>query len=266
MNSEQWDETTLPRGVEDEAWELLHENSKTSRFEAFAPEATVVARMQEFYESLPYGGYPEIELPSPRTVLDAPIGEVIARRVTSRAMQPCPLTFDQLGILLFNAYGITRDNEDTEYPRPFRIAPSGGGLYPLEVFFHTAHVEGLKAGLYHYQPERNSIRRLRDQDETLTISRFLVQEHFAYDSSVMFFLTAVFERSIFKYGNRGYRFVLMEAGHVAQNLILTATAMDLGTAPIGGFFDREADDFLELDGLRHSTLYLIAIGRDTDRG
>ena len=221
--------------------------------------------MQEFYESLPYTGYPETELPEIRTELDTSLGDVISRRVTARSMQPCKLTQVQLGTLLFNTYGITRDNENTEFPRPFRIAPSGGGLYPLEIYFHTTHVEGLAGGLYHYHPERNSIRQLRDRDETLEISKFLVQDNLVFDSSIIFFFTAMFERSTFKYSNRGYRFVLIEAGHVTQNLILSAEAMGLGCTPIGGFFDREADDFLGLDGHRHSTIYLTAIGQDTDR-
>lgn len=265
MSTDFWNELCLPRQEEDEPWEILHENSKTSRYEAFPDEAAVAARMAEFYESLPYAGYPEIELPEMRTVLDAPIGEVITKRVTARAMQPCKLTLLQLGTLLFNTYGITRDNADTEFPRPFRVAPSGGGLYPLEIFFHTTQIEGLASGLYHYHPERNSIRLLRDRDETLGISKFLVQDNLAFDSSILFFFTAVFERSTFKYSNRGYRFVMIEAGHVVQNLILSAAAMGLGGTPIGGFFDREVDDFLELDGHRHSTVYLAAVGQDTDR-
>lgn len=265
MNTEFWNELCLPQEEEDTPWEIFHENSKTSRYEAFPDEATVVARMQEFYESLPYAGYPEIELPHTGYALDAPIGDVIQQRTTTRAMQPCHITLEQLATLLFNTYGITRDNSDADYPRPFRIAPSGGGLYPLEIYFHTNHVDGLTGGLYHYHPERNSIRLLRNRDESLEISKLLVQNSLAFDSSIIFFFTAVFERSTFKYSNRGYRFVMIEAGHVVQNLLLSATAMGLGSTPIGGFFDRQADDFLGLDGLRHSTIYLTAIGQDKGR-
>ena len=176
LSADQWNAMCLPSEQEAEAWELLHENSKTSRYAAFPAEAVIVAHMQDLYEALPYEGYPEFELPADRTVLDAPVGEVIASRVTARSLRPCPITLVQLATLLHNSYGITRENADNDYPRPFRIAPSGGGLYPLEIYFHTSQVEGLEAGLYHFNPERNSVRRLRDRDETLTISRFLVQE------------------------------------------------------------------------------------------
>lgn len=80
-------------------------------------------------------------------------------------------------------------------------------------------------------------------------------------SSLLVFITAMFERSIFKYGDRGYRFVLLEAGHAAQNLNLVSNALGLGSLNIGGFFDREMDDFLGLDGITHSTIYMVAIGK-----
>ena len=76
----------------------------------------------------------------------------------------------------------------------------------------------------------------------------------------MFFMTAMFERTVFKYGDRGYRFTFLEAGHVAQNMSLVATALGLGCVNIGGFYDREIDEFLGIDGLTHSTLYMLAIG------
>jgi SagB-type dehydrogenase family enzyme len=70
----------------------------------------------------------------------------------------------------------------------------------------------------------------------------------------------MFERSTFKYGERGYRFVLLEAGHVAQNLSLTACALGMGCVNIGGFFDRKVDELLELDGLHQSTIYMAGVG------
>lgn len=77
------------------------------------------------------------------------------------------------------------------------------------------------------------------------------------------FITAIFERSVFKYGDRGYRFIFLEAGHVAQNMNLVCAALGLGCVNIGGFFDREIDDLLDLDGITHSTLYMLALGRKT---
>jgi SagB-type dehydrogenase family enzyme len=155
-----------------------------------------------------------------------------------------------------------RSNEGTGLPRASRAVPSGGALYPLEIFFFSKAIEGFDAGLYHYNPGQNILRRLRDGDLSPEISRCLVdfQSNLATDASLMVFVTALFERSTFKYGARGYRFALLEAGHLAQNLNLIAGALGLGSINIGGYYDRRVDEVLGLDGLLHSTLYMIGIG------
>jgi SagB-type dehydrogenase family enzyme len=79
----------------------------------------------------------------------------------------------------------------------------------------------------------------------------------------MVFITALFQRSTFKYGPRGYRFAFLEAGHVAQNINLASTAMGLGSVNICGYFDREIDELLGIDGLKHSTIYMIGIGKNS---
>jgi SagB-type dehydrogenase family enzyme len=73
-------------------------------------------------------------------------------------------------------------------------------------------------------------------------------------------MTAMFWRSRFKYGARAYRFALMEAGHVGQNLLLAAAALGLGAVPLGGFYDREVDAFLGVDGIYEASLYLVPVG------
>jgi SagB-type dehydrogenase family enzyme len=86
------------------------------------------------------------------------------------------------------------------------------------------------------------------------------QANLAFDASLMLMITAAFNRSTFKYGARGYRFALLEAGHVAQNVNLAVTELGLGCFNVGGFYDRVADRFLGLDGLGQSTVYMTAIG------
>ena len=77
---------------------------------------------------------------------------------------------------------------------------------------------------------------------------------------MLIFIVAIFGRSTFKYNDRGYRFVLIEAGHVGQNLSLAAASLGLGCVNIGGYFDREIDNYLGLDGIEQSAVYLAAIG------
>src|SRR5829696_9188569 len=100
---------------------------------------------------------------------------------------------------------------------------------------------------------------------SLRITRSLIQMDLALGSAAIIFVSAIFVRSTFKYGDRGYRFVLLEAGHLAQNAILTAAELGLAAAPIGGYMDREVDDYLDIDGLNESTIYIMLIGQpETD--
>jgi SagB-type dehydrogenase family enzyme len=118
--------------------------------------------------------------------------------------------------VLRSAYGITHDQRALGYPRAFRAAPSAGALYPLELYFYNGHCIGFPSGLYHYNPVDDNVRLLRAGDLTRQLASALVAENLATDAALIIFITAVFGRTVFKYGDRGYRFILLEAGHVAQ--------------------------------------------------
>jgi SagB-type dehydrogenase family enzyme len=248
---------------EPELWSVFHENSKTSRFAPSPANEEVVAHMGALWESLPYDRCDRIGLPE-GALLDEPIGSTLRRRSTGRGMRPVPVSLPQLAAMLHAAYGVTRDNQGSSFPRPFRTVPSGGALYPLELYVHTAYVEGLSAGLYHFNPTDDSLRLLQRGDSARQIGQALVQPNLSTETSLIVFITAIFERSIFKYGDRGYRFILLEAGHVAQNLNLAATALGLGPVNIGGFFDRDIDRLLGIDGVAQSTIYMAGIGGNAE--
>ncbi len=248
-------------GDPDLLWETFHENSKLSMFDSPPSDQNVIARMEQLSGSLEYRGYPVLELPPSRTPLIMPLGEAILRRSTARQMKPAPVSLPALATLLHCAYGITRDQRSLGYPRAFRTVPSGGALYPLEIFVYSAPANPeFDSGLYHFNPIQEHLRWLRKGDLSEPLSQALVQPEILTASSLLIFITAVFERSTFKYGDRGYRFVLIEAGHVGQNINLAAVSLGLGSMNMGGFYDRKLDDFLDLDGLTHSTIYVVAIG------
>jgi SagB-type dehydrogenase family enzyme len=257
-----WQKLRLPALEENRVWELFHENSKAGRHDSFLSQEEIVERMNLFQECLGYDQYPAFDLPGAPAPVPLALDEAIRRRVSCQEMRPCVIPLDRLATLLHYAYGVTRGNEGTGRLRPSRAVPSGGALYPLEVFFHSKSVAGLDPGLYHYNPLRNNLRRVREGDLTPEIARGLVsfQANLATDVAVMVFVTALFERSTFKYGARGYRFVLLEAGHLAQNLNLVAAALGLGSLNIGGYFDRKMDEVLGIDGITHSTVYMVGIG------
>lgn len=256
-----WQEYLLPASKEGEVWELFHENSKLGRLTQSLSDEEVLARMKELSESLPFVGYPIVELPLVSRSLNLSLDEAIVSRITTRELAPQTMLLEDVACLLYHAYGQTRDNKETDFPRPFRVVPSAGAMYPLEIFLFSSRVEGLLSGLYHYNPAHKHLRLLAPGDHANTIADTLVQPELAHGASLIIFITALFERSVSKYGNRGYRFALLEAGHVGQNINLASTAMGLGSVNIGGYFDRETDDFLGLDGISHSTIYVISIGK-----
>jgi SagB-type dehydrogenase family enzyme len=263
MPKDLWQEILLSSGNEDHVWELLHENSKLGKNTSGLTDQEVRIRMGEFHESLPFEGYPTVELAKSLDYLPISLDKALVDRRSIRDLSQCRLTLESLSTLLHYAYGVTRDNKDTTFPRPFRIVPSGGALYPLEIFFHSACIEGLRPGLYHYNSSKSHLCLLKEGDASQTISDALVRSDIAHHASLFIFISAIFERSVFKYGDRGYRFIFLEAGHVAQNVNLVASALGLASVNIGGFYDRCVDDFLGLDGLTHSTIYMIAIGKET---
>lgn len=259
MDRLDWRTAHIPANADGEAWELYHENSKTNRYDAPLPNEEVRQRMLDSWPSLPYQGYPTVALPAPAP-LDLNLSQAILGRHTARALAPGPISLERLAALLHYSYGQTRDLTAEGYPRPFRVVPSGGALFPLEVYFHTSRVTGLAPGWYHYSAAENALHCLQAGDDSRRLADALVQQNLALDASIVFVISAMFNRATFKYRERGYRFCLIEAGHVAQNLCLVGQALELGVVPIGGFIDRQVDALLSLDGLLHSTLYMVAVG------
>ncbi len=248
-------------GAKVKNWELFHENSKLGLYDLAAPQEWVLQGMELYAESLNYAYLPEVELPGPDNLLplDAPLSRTITERISTREFGSEPVTLAQVATILHYSYGINRDNAGTGYPRPFRNAPSGGALYPLDIYFSNLNISGLDQGTFHYNPTTNSLRRLSGENPREQLGGIFVQPELL-TSAMVVFIAAQFERSLFKYKDRGYRFVLLDAGHLAQNMNLVATALDLGCVNVGGYYDRRADEFLGLDGLTQSTIYMVAIG------
>jgi SagB-type dehydrogenase family enzyme len=256
---------------EDLAWETFHENSKTSMAEPHAvygvhPTDAMVVRMMRVLRTVkPYTDRPKVPLPETLPASSRSFDEVVNGRVSARGFGSGAVDFGGLMKGLVQAYGITRSNEDNDYPRPFRGVPSGGALYPLEIYLHAARVDGLAPGLYHFDPEDRSLDVLRFGEAGAELAGFMVQQDLFREAAATVFVSAVFVRSIFKYGDRGYRFILLEAGHLAQNLVLGWASVDIAGAPVGGYLDRAADRHLGFDGLNESVVYLLHAGVPRER-
>jgi SagB-type dehydrogenase family enzyme len=190
---------------------------------------------------------------------------LLTMRGSCRFYQKKPMSLDVLGEVLGGAFGLTRVVQlPGGIEMQARAAPSAGGLYPLEMYVICRDVTGLRDGAYHYALLEHSLEPLRDDVHAEMLATFLLAEAFVQQANAIVFLTAVFDRTLHKYGPRGYRYILIEAGHVAQNLCLLAAERSLGSLCIGGFMDGAANRFLRIDGAEEATVYGIAIGHPGD--
>lgn len=190
--------------------------------------------------------------------LTMPLGDALRRRRSLRTFAETPLSLPALAALLRAAYGVTGALQAGGAAQPLRSAPSGGALYPLELTVAARRVGGLAPGLYHFDPLDDALEQMRAG--AVPIAAATPFADVAAGAAAAVVVSAVFWRSRFKYGLRGYRFALLEAGHVAQNVLLAAAALGLAATPLGGFYDRRVDELIEANGVDESALYLICIG------
>ncbi len=203
-------------------------------------------------------GGPAVALPAPQ---DTSLSRLLASRRSCRAFAPRPLPFATLSTLLKGAYGITRTERLPGVgPVHLRGVPSAGALFPLEVYVLAQHVDSLDPGLFHYNVLNHALEALRGPAQPGELASVLADQHYFDSAGAVFFLTAVFSRTQTKYGPRGYRHLLLEAGHIGQSLCLLAAEAGLASLCIGGFPDSRLNAFLGVDGLREAAVYTIGAG------
>ncbi|MFI6680771.1 SagB/ThcOx family dehydrogenase [Kribbella sp. NPDC050470] len=199
---------------------------------------------------------PWIPLP-PGIKLDMPLADLVRDRVSCRAFQDGPIGFAELATLLRVGYGSTGVTDDGPLYVVDRPVPSGGGLYPLELSVIVRCVDDLPAGIYHYVPLAVGLEVVQEAAvPPSSVSRLFLDQAWAAEAAVVLVLSA---RPMDKYGDRGHRYLLLEAGHVAQNVVLAATGLALGVVNLGGFLDDELSGLLQLRD--EIPLYGAAVGR-----
>jgi SagB-type dehydrogenase family enzyme len=206
-----------------------------------------------------YPDAPRTRLPGRDFALAAPLGEVLERRRSVREFAPGPLPLATLGRLLHTSYGIKGERREGE-PMFERAAPSAGGLYPLEMYVATQSVEGLADGVYHYDALAHALELRRPGLAQPALVHLTLDQEMVRTASAVVIITAVPARTMVKYGQRGYRYLWLDAGHLGQNLYLCATALGLGPVGVGGFFDADLNALLSLPS-GEEAFYVVAIGR-----
>lgn len=192
-----------------------------------------------------------ILLPTPVLVGKLTLEEAIQKRRSVREFTADPLTLSEIGQLLWAAQGIT-------HPSGLRTAPSAGALYPLEIYVATGE------GFFHYEPQVHQLSPLLQGDLRPRLYDAALNQEAVLEAPAIFVIAADYSRTSTKYGeNRSPRYVHLEAGHAAQNLLLEAVALELGAVPIGAFYDNEVKEVLALPASLQP-LYLIPVGHPMD--
>ena len=197
-----------------------------------------------------------MKLPQPRFDQTSSLEKALRERRTVRSFRADPLSIEQLSSLLWAAQGITED-------RGFkRSTPSAGALYPMDLYIAAGErsVTGLDAGVYHYQPADDSLKRIWDGDARNELARASLGQMWMSRAPINLVITAEYARICGKYGDRGVRYAMIEAGHVGQNIFLQAEALGLGAGIVGAFHDREVIQFLGLPQA-HEPLLIMPVGR-----
>ncbi|MEW6074618.1 MAG: SagB/ThcOx family dehydrogenase [Planctomycetota bacterium] len=208
---------------------------------------------------------PALPLPAPEPV-GGDLGRLLAQRYSCRRFAADPVTLADLSRILFAAYGLLGRSSLLGHELLERPVPSAGGLYPLELYLVARSVEDAPPGVYHYAVIGHLLERVHAElPSPAALGEVLRGQPWLAGAPALVVITAVVERLLEKYGDRGYRYLLLEAGHAMQNLDLAALAQGLGTCNIGGFLDRELGEILRLDEDEEIPLYAAAVGHPAGR-
>lgn len=214
------------------------------------------------WKTIFYKAYPRFN----QVVLPKPSGshfdlyKTLLSRKSCRKFSKSSIQLSSFSDLIYYSAGMKKILGDKS--SNYRMHPSAGGRYPLEVYAFIFNVSGIKEGVYHYHLKTHSLEALLSGSVLKeTIKQF--QMPWIKKVGLLLVISTVFDRSEMKYGNRGYRHILTEYGHLAQNVYLVGNALDLGVCSIGGFIDDGLNQIIDIDGRIESVIGAIAVGTKT---
>jgi len=268
------------RGESDDITEISHELTKLRRGDE--SDFLEMLRLIEqpgmlsvlYTQDMEFPLRPRISLPKPE-IPDVSFAEVVRGRRSDRHFGGRALALQELSCLLFAASGETGKlaagfDEEAAVTVSLRSIPSGGGLNPTHLFVASVAVADLPAGIYHYDAPDHALELVKAIPEEPFEPLFAAFPIHPKDvdlsqAAAIFFVTTKFWRSRAKYGPRGYRYCLHEAGAASQNLSLAAVACGLAHVVLGGFYDDEVHSCLGMDGVDHAVVTAVAVGARSER-
>ncbi len=199
-----------------------------------------------------------MKLPKPRFDGKTSVEKAIKRRRTNRSFLSKSLTLEQLSQILWASQGITEEGGFK------RAAPSAGALYPMDVYAIVGKngVESLKEGIYHYEANSHSISILEEGDFRARAAETALWQMWMARAPLSLVITAEYNRVCGKYGERGVRYAMIEAGHIGQNIFLQACALGLSAGIIGAFRDHDLNKTIRAPA-SHEPLLVMPVGYES---
>lgn len=264
------------KNIEDSLAMLYHENSKFTKYSlrlqgekiGFFNNRYIIER-----SSQPFKCYPSCEIIDLSTYEEFKpeynFFEILTKRRTIRDYdKDYKISLNEIALLLFNSYGVTHKIkllQDIKGHIGLRNVPSGGALYPLEIYIvvFNAHIP---SGLYHYRSDKNFLEKIKEGNYVDDLLKIIQVEPYVNmkSSSMLIITTGIIERVLIKYGERGYRFLMQESGFVGQTISLLAESINLGSCMLGGYNDDKVNSFLGVDGVFETINNIIVIGAKTN--
>ena len=185
----------------------------------------------------------------------------LSKRESNRDFRGRTISFQEANQVLYYSCGIHNIKQaKRDFNKSRRMYPSAGAKYPLEIYPVIFRVTDIPKGIYHFNVKDNDLELLLQGDFKEIFEKITGQD-WVKDSSILIIITAIFKRTTRKYKERGWRYILFEAGHIAQNIYLIATHLGIKTCAIGGFLDNEIIHILDLDPNKELPIYIIAVGK-----
>jgi len=208
----------------------------------------------------PFKEYPEVTvrhpLRPPQGPESADLWQTLDRRRSLRQYQDRYLSQEELAALVWATQGVTAASPNYL----LRTAPSAGALYPVETYLAIHKVEEMEPGIWHLNLPEFSLELLKGMDTRQALVQACLGQRFMGEAAVDFIWSGILNRAQWKYRERAMRYIFLDAGHICQNLMLAATALNLGCCPVGAFFDEEVESLVGIDGIEEVALYLAAVG------
>ncbi|WP_407355115.1 SagB/ThcOx family dehydrogenase [Methanolobus sp. WCC5] len=201
------------------------------------------------------------DLPEPKQIQvdDISLRQAIERRTSTRNYSSEPISLEELSYLLWCTQGVKEIVRDVV---TFRTVPSAGARHALETYILVNNVRGLEKGLYRFLPiEHKLVGKDMGKDITDRIKKGCLDQAFIKTSAVTFIWTAVPYRMAWRYGQRAYRYLHLDAGHVCQNLYLSAESIGCGVCAIAAFLDEEINPAMGIDGENEFVVYVATLGK-----